>query len=148
MISTDLLQSALETLDSGQYCGGGATVAGDGPLTQTMHYILGFWNWLSVRYSLAAGCFIFCRRDAFEVIGGFSEEVYASEEIWLSRRLKSWGKKRNMAFRIITDTPAVTSIRKLEWYSPVQILLLSLPVILFPPLVSFKWFCQTWYRRP
>ncbi len=148
VISPALLQSALETLDSDQYCGGGVIVAGDGQLPKTMQCILNFWNWLSVKFGLAAGCFIYCRRDAFEAIGGFSERVYASEEIWLSNSLKSWGKKRNMAFRIITDTPAVTSIRKLEWYSPLQMLLLSLPVLLFPPLVSFRWFCQTWYRRP
>jgi glycosyltransferase involved in cell wall biosynthesis len=143
-----LLQSALETLDCGHYCGGGVTVAMDGTLSQVMQYVLNFWNWLSVKYDLAAGCFIFCTKEGFEAIGGFSERVYASEEIWLSLGLKSWGKKQNLSFRIITDPPAVTSMRKLEWYSPLQMLLLSLPVLIFPPLVLFQWFCKHWYRRP
>jgi glycosyltransferase involved in cell wall biosynthesis len=148
IISPVLLQSALGTLESGHYCGGGVTVTMDGSLTKEMQHVLDFWNCLSVKYDLAAGCFIFCTREGFEAIGGFSERVYASEEIWLSRGLKSWGKKQNQAFRIITDPPVLTSMRKLEWYSPLQMLLLSLPVLIFPPLVFFQWFCKHWYRRP
>ncbi len=148
IISPVLLQSALETLESSHYCGGGVIVTMDGSLTKEMQYVLDFWNWLSVKYDLAAGCFIFCTREGFEAIGGFSERVYASEEIWLSRGLKAWGKKQNQAFRIITDPPVLTSMRKLEWYSPLQMLLLSLPVLIFPPLVLFQWFCKHWYCRP
>jgi glycosyltransferase involved in cell wall biosynthesis len=148
IISPTLLQTALGTLQSGQCCGGGVIVTMDGALTKEMQHVLDFWNWLSVKYDLAAGCFIFCTREGFEAIDGFSERVYASEEIWLSRGLKSWGSKKNQDFRIITDPPVLTSMRKLEWYSPLQMLFLSLPVLIFPPLVFFQWFCKHWYHRP
>ena len=98
--------------------------------------------------SLAAGCFIYCRRDAFEDVGGFSEEVYASEEIWLSRAITSWGRDREMSFDIITDWPISTSVRKVDWYSQGKLLVLFLPIMLFPPLVRVQSFCKAWYRRP
>jgi len=73
-----------------------------------------FWNLISMRCGLAAGSFIYCLQEAFEAVGGFSEKVYASEEIWFSRRLKRWGKKRGQVFWIITRHRAVTSSRKLD----------------------------------
>jgi len=40
---------------------------------------------------LAAGCFFFCRRDAFEKAGGFDTSLFAAEEIALSNQLKRLG---------------------------------------------------------
>src|SRR5215467_12620672 len=36
---------------------------------------------------LAAGCYLFCRRDDFLAVGGFDEQLYAAEELALSRAL-------------------------------------------------------------
>ncbi len=148
VISPDLLQAALVMLESGKCCGGGVLVNMDKSLSKTMQRTLDFWNWLSMRFGLAAGCFIYCLREGFEAIGGFSEKVYASEEIWFSSQLKSWGKKHEYDFRIISDQSAITSSRKLDWYAPWEILLLSLLVLLFPPAVCFRLLCFPWYRRP
>ncbi|MFQ5659784.1 MAG: glycosyltransferase [Gammaproteobacteria bacterium] len=148
MVSQVLLMTALQSLEAGTCCGGGVRVAGDRSPSRIMHYAMELWNILSVQFGWAAGCFIYCLREGFEAIGGFSEKVYASEEIWLSRRLRSWGKKRGLAFEIITDPPAITSMRKLDWYTPAQLLLLTIPVLLFPPAVRFRVFCLPWYRRP
>ena len=148
LVTPALLQSALDALGSGRCCGGGVLVDMDGALTPMMQRVLDFWNWVSRRFELAAGCFLFCTREGFEAIGGFSERVYASEEIWLSRALKAWGKQRGLSFRILTDHPALTSMRKLVWYSPLEMLFLSLPVLVFPPLLFFRWFCRHWYQRP
>ena len=42
----------------------------------------------------APGSFIFCRSDLFQRLGGFSTELYASEEIDFSRRLKREVRRR------------------------------------------------------
>ena len=84
LISAGLLGEALRRLESGQCCGGGSIVALDGGLSPAARGAINVWSWLSVKLRLAAGCFVFCRREDFEVIGGFSETVYASEEIWFS----------------------------------------------------------------
>jgi len=90
------------------------------------------WNWFSVTFGFAAGCFIYCLKEGFEAVGGFSEKVYASEEIWFSKKLQSWGKKRDMDFRIIATHPIVTSSRKLEWFSPFRLVIPALVLMMLP----------------
>ena len=60
----------------------------------------------------AAGSFLFCRAEAFRQAGGFSEELFASEEIDLSRRLKRLGR-----MAILHRHPLLTSDRKTRLYS-------------------------------
>lgn len=148
LIPPALLATVLENLESGRCCGGGVTVEFDTELTAAGRLGLALWNGLSGRLRLAAGCFVWCRREAFDAVGGFSEAVYASEEIWLSRRLRRWGRSRGQAFCIISDYAACSSGRKLEWFSTWQQLLLLLLVILFPFFVRFKRLCGFWYNRP
>ena len=145
ILSPELLSAALENLSAGNCCGGGCKVEIDRPLTFTAKKFLNFWNWLSVKYSLAAGCFIYCTRDGFEEIGGFNEKIYASEEIWFSRKLTGWGKKQKLDFKIITNISIVTSGRKLDnefklWSS-------MLAILFFPFAIFFRRMCYHWYKR-
>jgi hypothetical protein len=86
-----VLRHALLELGSGAV-GGGSRVAFDGrghPLAE------GFFEAFKVLWysqELAAGCFLFARRDAFEAAGGFDERWFAGEEYWLSRALKERGR--------------------------------------------------------
>jgi glycosyltransferase involved in cell wall biosynthesis len=86
-----VLRHALVELDRGAV-GGGARVGFDGrghPLAE------GFFEAFKVLWyaqELAAGCFVFARRDAFEAIGGFDEQWFAGEEYWLSKALKERGR--------------------------------------------------------
>jgi glycosyltransferase involved in cell wall biosynthesis len=143
-----LLVQALINLESGEIIGGGACVSGDMPLHFSMQCLLNFWNFISIKTRNAAGSFIYCQREAFENIGGFSEAVYASEEIWLSRSLKKLGKKRKQSFKIIKQPPVITSMRKMQWYSPIKIYLYVLLLAVFPFTVRIKSLCTMWYRRP
>lgn len=79
--------------------------------------MLGLWNFVSVSCRWAAGSLVLCRREAFRGIGGFSEHLYAAEEIDLSRRLKRWGRRRGQKLRILRKHPLQTSGRKLQLYS-------------------------------
>lgn len=145
LLSPELLQKALDNLAGGDCCGGGTMVAFDKPLSPAVRLFVRFWNWCAVKYALASGCFTYCLREGFDATGGFSEKVYVSEEIWFSRQLRLWGKKRGLTFRIITDSRILTSSRKLEWFTLVQLL----PMLLIAPIaVRFRSMCWFWYRRP
>ena len=148
IVPNALLQQAINNLESNQIIGGGACVAGDIPLHFSLQFLLKLWNLISIYTQSAAGSFIYCQRDAFEEIGGFSEAVYASEEIWLSRNLKKLGKKREQSFCIIQQPPVITSMRKMQWYSPLRIYLYVLLLAVFPFTVRIKSLCSMWYRRP
>jgi len=143
-----LLGQALNNLESGRCVGGGAVVVLDSGMHYGARLALRIWNWLSVRLGLAAGCFLYCRREDFERCGGFSEQVYASEEIWLSRCLKRAGRKTGRRFYVIGAPGALSSGRKLHWYGHGAQLALLLVLLLFPFLVRYKRFCGFWYQRP
>lgn len=64
---------------------------------------------------LAAGCYLFTTRAAFESAGGFDERYYASEEIHLSRALRREGRF------VVLKAPVVSSGRKFDLYSPSEI---------------------------
>lgn len=148
IIPAALLKQALNNLESGKIIGGGACIAGDMPLHFSMQMLLEFWNWISTVTHNAAGSFIYCQNNAFKDVDGFSEAVYASEEIWLSRNLKKLGKKKNLTFEIIKQPPVITSMRKIQWYSPLRIYFYVLLLTVFPFTVRIKSLCKIWYRRP
>jgi glycosyltransferase involved in cell wall biosynthesis len=143
-----LLQKALNNLESGQCCGGGVTVAAEESVNVLVKGVLGFWNFLSRTFRLAAGCFVYARSDDFKACGGFSEKVYATEEIWFSIALKRLAGKHKRKFIIINAPKVITSGRKLVWYRYSYQMLLMLIVCLFPFLTRFKWACGFWYKRP
>ncbi|MEN8169081.1 MAG: glycosyltransferase [Pseudomonadota bacterium] len=147
LISTELLSRALDNL-SGNCCGGGVRVKFDHVERFSVRAGLAFWNGVSRRLRWAAGCFVYARREGFEVVGGFSEQVYASEEIWFSRALRRWGKGQQLQFCIIDEYSAVSSRRKLEWFSTWQQINLLLMCLLLPFFVRYKKLCSFWYTRP
>lgn len=148
ILSPDLLQTALDNLTNGNCCGGGSLVDFDKSIRLPARRVLDLWNWTSLKFGLAAGCFIYCLREGFEDVGGFSQKVYASEEIWLSQQLQLWGRKRNMTFQMIPSPRIVTSSRKLEWFSPIQMTLSMLVITVFPFALRFRTSCSHWYYRP
>lgn len=146
LISPELLTLALDALSTGDVIGGGSTIVPDQPIQGFGEKVLAFWNWISVKTQTAAGCFIYCRRDAFEQIGGFSNKLYAGEELLLSRELKKQARQSGQHFLILTAAPVTTSTRKLDWYSPLQIILQFL-MLMLPGATLSRRMCSMWYDR-
>jgi len=66
----------------------------------------------------AAGSFIFCEAAGFRAVGGFSDELYASEELDLFKRLKRLARQQRRRIVILHHTPLLTSARKMHLYTP------------------------------
>jgi glycosyltransferase involved in cell wall biosynthesis len=145
-LSAELLHAVIANLRGGGCCGGGALVCFDAVLPIYARWILHVWNWLALRRSLAAGCFIFCLRDGYEEIGGFNERVFASEEIWFSKRLRRWGRRKGLEFAIIPEPPIVTSARKMQDH-PLRNFLAFCFVLAFPVAVFSRRLSYLWYYR-
>jgi len=107
----ELFQDVIEVIEAKTAIGGGCTVTLPGVPLWIRAWV-GLWNALSRSMSWAAGSFLFCQTAAFRAVGGFNEELYAAEEIDLSRRLKRRGR-----FVILHRHPLLTSSRKAELYS-------------------------------
>jgi glycosyltransferase involved in cell wall biosynthesis len=143
-----LLKQALTLLENGAHCGGGSLLEFDSQIPFLSARLVKFWNWLSRRNKLAAGSFIFCLAQGFDAINGFDEKTYAGEEVFFSRRISRWGKKHNLRFTILEEHPVITSSRKFQWYSSLQIALLLLLFTIFPFALHSRSLCRFWYTRP
>ena len=146
IISPELLTAALQALSSGKVIGGGSTVAMDRDMPRLPTLVLRFWNWWSVKSSTAAGCFIYCTKEAFESVGGFDEKHFAAEELHLSKRLRRLAKIREQQFVIQTIAPVVSSARKIDWFSPWQFFKQVL-LLLVPGATRSRVMCYLWYDR-
>lgn len=147
-LNVEILRKTLQYLRSGNVLGGGAKVMFDEvKLPWATWLLIAAWNKISVIFELAAGSYLYCSQKAWSEVGGFNEHVYVSEEIWFSKRLKAWGQKHGMKFKIITETPIVTSSRKLKWYTTWQITK-QMFILLIPWTTTRKQHCAYWYTRP
>ncbi len=146
-LTPELLAAALRAMARPDSAGGGAPVEFAEPPPRVARWLTAFWNRISRRWNWAAGCFLFCRREAWSATGGFDEGFYASEEIWFSRRLQRWARRNGQLFRVLAGPAVVTSGRKFRWHGPVgmlgHLLLLSIP-----GAVRVRALCRLWYKRP
>ena len=114
--SPELFADAAEAIAGGRCLAGGATVTLDGGTALGRAVIL-VWNTVSRIGRLAAGSFIFCDAHAFREVGGFSLELYATEELELFKRLKRLARSTRRRIVILHRHPLVTSDRKARLYT-------------------------------
>ncbi len=119
--SRELLHDMAEAIDSGEHIGGGSYVELDDYVGRVKFWV-DAWNWFSRNTGIAAGSFLFCERSAFVELGGFDQELYVSEELDLSRRLKRFGRIQGKSMAILSRHPLRTSARKLHLYTRVEYL--------------------------
>lgn len=147
-LNPGLLKATIDAFASGKVCGGGSTIGFDRTDLGFLNERLArFWNRISATFQVAAGSYLFCLKAAWGETGGFDESVYAGAEIFFTRQLKRWGKKRELRFRILTQSPVVTSARKMEWYSQWE-LLRRFFAMARPFAIKRREACGLWYTRP
>jgi glycosyltransferase involved in cell wall biosynthesis len=117
--SRELFADVAEAIASGKFLYGGSTVKLDGS-----YIMIGMgvrlWNTISRIAKYAAGSFIFCETAAFRKIGGFDNNLFATEEIDLSKRLHALARQNGKRATILHKHPLVTSARKVHLYSTSQ----------------------------
>ena len=143
--SAELLAEVAQQIQSGRCLAGGCTVRMDGNHPMG-NFGTGLWNWLSRRRRLLAGSFIFCEAVAFRKVGGFSDELFAGEELDLSRRLGELARELRREIVILHRHPLVTSSRKMRLYSTWELLRLLLRVGLSRGrALRDRKACHSWY---
>jgi glycosyltransferase involved in cell wall biosynthesis len=110
LVNQQVVQAALAAMGAGA-AGGGCNVRFDGRLPFYARILIALFVPIYRGLGLAAGCFIFCTREAFEAAGGFDETLFAGEEAFLSRRLRRVGRF------VLLRQQVLTSGRKLRAHS-------------------------------
>jgi glycosyltransferase involved in cell wall biosynthesis len=141
----ELFEEVAEQIESGQCLAGGCTVRMD-----ERHFLAdcgtALWNFVSRVTKWAPGAFIFCQAEAFRKIGGFSAELFASEELDLSKRLKKLARSTGKKMVILHRHPLRTSARKMRLYSRAELGGFLKNAILRPrQTVTSRDACSPWY---
>jgi glycosyltransferase involved in cell wall biosynthesis len=141
----ELFAEVAGQIESGRCLAGGCTVRMD-----ERHFAAdagtGLWNLVSRVLKWAAGSFIFCQAEAFRKIGGFSLELFVSEELDLSKRLKKLARASGKKMVILHRHPLLTSARKTRLYSRVELARFFKNAILRPrQTATNRKACGPWY---
>jgi glycosyltransferase involved in cell wall biosynthesis len=139
VVPAETLRATLATWRAGAV-GGGASVHLDGRLPLSARLALHPFR-LGMRVArLAAGCYVFCTREAFDAVGGFDARLFAGEELAFSRSL--WKQGRFVVLR----ERVISSGRKLRTHSAWEVLTLFLSSITRgPSLVRSRKHLDLWY---
>lgn len=143
--SRELFAEVADTIKTGNVLAGGCTVKLDGG-SSWGHRVAALWNTASRTLHLLAGSFIFCDASAFRELGGFDEKLYASEELELTKRLKSLAKARGKKIIILHRHPLITSARKMHLYSRGEhVRFLFKTIFNWRSTLTNRDACHTWY---
>jgi glycosyltransferase involved in cell wall biosynthesis len=115
IVTSAVVCAAIAALRAGAI-GGGCAVRFDGRVPAYARVLAAGALRLYRAVGLAAGCFLFSTRDAFQAAGGFDEGLFAAEEGALS-----WALRRQGRFVILRES-VTTSGRKLRTYTAREIL--------------------------
>lgn len=151
-----LMEKVMGRIKQNRMIGFGSTVkAIDGPLWARLR--LERLNPSMRLFKWTGGAFLGCQAEAFHEIGGFSEGLYAYEEIEFVRRLKKYGRQQQKTFTIFHLHPVFTSARKGDvWSFPILIIstLAALVLLLLHAIMPLQWMKKTnrfllgfWYRQ-
>jgi glycosyltransferase involved in cell wall biosynthesis len=123
--------AALGALRAGAV-GGGCVFDFDGPTPLWGRIILFFAVRAARLIRWVGGCFLFCTREAYNAAGGFSESLYAGEDLAFVQALKKVG-------RFVVPKPMVVSSgRKLRVVGPSEVMGLLLRIALRGPRYENK----------
>ena len=112
----ELFADVAAAIQSGTCLAGGSTVRLDASRLGA-RLVTGCWNLISRCGRYLAGSFIFCEAAAFRQVGGFSLELFASEELDLSKRFKKLAAQTRKKIVVLHSHPLTTSTRKFHLYS-------------------------------
>lgn len=140
----ELFTDVAEQIVSGQCLAGGSTLRLD-DCPPVAAVIARFWNYASRAGRWLAGSFIFVEAAAFRQLGGFSQELFAGEELELSQRLKRLARQTGRRMVILHRHPLLTSARKMRLYTFWDHFKLLLRVSFNRRVLTNREACALWY---
>lgn len=117
-MSKGMLLKVKNILDSNKYIGGGVAIWPERfsiGIFLTAMFLLP----IIIRHRISGGLFFFSKKS-FNEINGFDENLVSVEDIDFAKRLKAYGKSKNMKFANVFREYIITSCRKFDilgdWY--------------------------------
>jgi glycosyltransferase involved in cell wall biosynthesis len=113
LIKPRVVAAAMRAMDRGA-AGGGAPARFDGPVPLYARLLLWWINLFMRLGGMTGGACMFCKREAFEAVGGFNENLFGAEDAVLSSALKREGPFVVLWPHVITSGRRVRGMGGLE----------------------------------
>ena len=128
-------------------CVGGGFEADYRPRRAVIRLYLRCWRMLARLTGMVQGATQFCRRSAFEAVGGYDENVWIGEDVDFFWSLKRLARERRRSVRVMRCPKVLPSTRRFDKMPVWRVLLFTNP--LFIALFRrWKSAWADWYRRP
>ncbi len=128
-------------------CVGGAVDVDYRPRRRSMQLYLRAWGLLARVTGMAQGAAQFCRKDAFEDVGGYDEQVWIGEDVDFYWSLKRLAKRSNGLTRFIRQPRVQPSTRRFDHWPLWRVLVWTNPVVI-ALLRRWKRAWSGWYSDP
>ena len=145
-VPVTLLEAIHEAMSDPSCLGGGAEVDYR-PRRRIMRVYLRCWRQLARLTAMVQGPTQFCRRSAFDSVGGYDEKVWIGEDVDFFWSLKKLARKTRQSVHIVRCPRVVPSTRRFDKLPVWKVLLHTNP--LFIALFRRRkavW--SDWYERP
>lgn len=140
------LLAEIHTAMSDSACVGGAVDVNYRPKRRSMRVYLRAWRILSRLTGMAQGATQFCRKSAFEELGGYDEKAWIGEDADFFWALKKLARRTGRTVRLIEEPRVHASSRRFDKWPLWKILVWTNP--LFIALFRRrKAFWSGWYSR-
>lgn len=141
-----LLREIAAAMADGRCLGGAVAVAYEGLARRWMRPYLAGWAFWGKLFNMKQGAAQFCRRAAFEELGGYDETIYVGEDVEFYWRLSRLARRKKGYLHFVESPKVVTSARRFDRMSLWKTLLLTHPVF-----IRLAWrrksVWKDWYER-
>ena len=145
-VSPTLLQVIHEAMGDPSCIGGGVDVEYR-PRRLTVRLYLRAWRILGRLTGMVQGATQFCRKDAFERVGGYDEKAWIGEDVDFHRALRKLARAEHGKVRFIREPRVRPSCRRFDKWPLWRVLIWTNP--LFIALFRrWKAVWPGWYSRP
>ena len=146
VVLPDPLLNEIHAAMSDPACVGGAVDVDYQPKRRFIRPYLGAWRLLSRLTGIAQGATQFCRKTAFEEVGGYDEKAWIGEDADFFWALKKLARRTGRTVRFIEDPRVQASSRRFDKWPLWKILVWTNPVFI-ALLRRRKAFWSGWYSR-
>ena len=145
-VPVTLLEVVHEVMSDPECVGGGVDVEYR-PRRLVIRLYLRCWRQLARVTGMVQGATQFCRRSAFEAVGGYDENVWIGEDVDFLWSLKKLAKGTGQSIRVVRTPRVLPSTRRFDEMPVWKVLLFTNP--LFIALFRrWKSAWSDWYERP
>ena len=146
LVHETLFQKILDAMKDENIWGGAVSVEYGEFERKWMRYYLYGWKFWEKFFNMKQGAAQFCRKTAFEKLGGYDESIFVGEDIEFYWRLTKFAKQNGGYVYFIEEPKVKTSPRRLD-----KIPFLKTFVLMNPIYMRLLWrkksFWKFWYEK-